>query len=225
MSELVPYEAQEIATNGQLDALVELAETTQDPQEAHEIMVKGRLATELLRAAKRPFEEAHKAGKASTLAARKLGLIIANADSYRPKIPGFRSGFAPSERGLLLKELGVDHATASRLRKLSAIPDPAFQRYIQSRDKIPSIQGALVANRLETPPPARQVRRRRARQVKPPTNPNLDEGYSLLLKALGHLDAMARGGNTKKITAISSAIDHIYAAEELLKPYRGGYVE
>lgn len=225
-TELVPYEAGDIATNGQLDALMEVAETTQDPHEAHELMVKGRIATELLQAAKQPFENAQKAGKVSTLAARKLGLILETVSNKPKFVPG--RGSEPSERGLLQSELGLSVGAAKALRHLARIPDPDFQRYIQSTSGIPSPHGAVRSYRARptTTSPGWQTRRRRSAGVKTPKNPNFDEGYNLIVLSLGHLTTTAgRGGNHKKKAAIGAAIGHLYAAEELLKPYRGGYVK
>jgi hypothetical protein len=79
-----------------------------------------------------------------------------------------------------------------------------------------------------TPEDWRSKRRRRA-NVRTPANPSLDEGYSLLVRALGHFSGViaelgAPGMSGSKRRAISLAIDHCYAAEDLLKPLRGGYV-
>lgn len=197
-------------------------------------MVKGRALSELLRIAEAPLEEARLAGKASVLAGRRLGLMLRDLDAKPRQQRGSgtgRQGPTKSERSEVVRELGLSVTTAGTLTKL-AMPrnDPLFQQYIQLRDKIPSIHGAAIYCSLKPGSKAGKnangweaARKRKRAGVKMASDPSLDEAYSLIVKALGHLDPLVRSGHGKRSRAISTAMDALYEAEDALKPFRGGY--
>lgn len=231
-AELVPINGDLDSRASRIVALEELARTADSaasPEEADEIMRKARALADALAAMKAPLEEACLAGKASVLAARRLGLLLAGLSNVA------RGG--KSDRTLACEALGITPWQRADLVRLSRVSDPDFQRYIQRKDKIPTLTGVFSACAPDYRPkhsrPRRgrsahdfKTRRRKRAGVKSPANPSLDEGYSLIVRALGHLSAVAfvsGSGSNKRRTAISAAIDHLYAAEDLLKPYRGGY--
>lgn len=195
---------------------------------AHEIMAQTNALKTVFEQMRMPLEDARLAGKASVLAARRLGSLL---EALSPKA---RRG-GPSDRGLAIRDLGIRSATAASVRRLSRVPDPDFQRYIQRADLIPTVTGALVdagdsravahdqRGRKGTGSYWTEKKRRRI-GVKSPSNPSLDEAYSLLIKLLGHLcEVSGKPGNTKRRAALLAAVDLGYQMEDLLKPYRAGY--
>lgn len=236
-TDLVPFDHGLPDGSDRQRALAELnraAETTDDLSEARQIMMQGRAIADLLSRARAPFEEARLAGKASTVAARRLGRMIGELPGD-PRYVNGNKGPRKSERREVVEDLGLSYSSTARdLVRLSRIADPDFQRYIQGADKIPSVNGAIRACNPEPRHFRREHRdqwtaasRRRRVGVKTPINPSLDEAYSLIVNALGHLSTKAptlQGGN-KKLRAIADATEHLYAAEDILKPYRGGYVK
>lgn len=210
----------------ELNAAAEIAST---PHEAREIMVKGRTLSEFLKQAKAPLEQARLAGRASVVAARRLGVLLSDLSPKIHKLPGRRAGFSPSERGLVLRDLGLTVSMARDYLRLATVNDPDFQRYIQQPGIVPSVNGALTAcgtrprhtsGRCQATWRAKRMRRV---GVKTPKNPSLDEAYSLIVKALGHLSVEAT--NPKRRRDVGRAIDCLYAAEDFLQKYRGGYVD
>lgn len=232
-AELVPISGADISSMGdRVAALQELGQMAEDAStcgEAQEVMVKGRALAEVLAGMKAPFEESWLAGKASVLAARKLALLLCELDSNNACLPG--GGRNKSEFGLVCDELGIGTTLRSDLKRLSRAEDSDFQRYIQKIDKIPTLYGALrycaVSRHKGHDHRKRDYRStKRARAgVVPPKNPSVDEAYSLIVRALGHLSGYgsSRRGAQKMKTAIAASMDHLYAAEDLIKPYRGGY--
>lgn len=218
-----------------LDRLAEAAQDAPTASEAHRVMEQGRLVAEALSRARQPFEDCWLAGKASVLAARKLGMFLNEISGERTRAPGRHGGFLPSDRAMLRDELGLGQKTVRNLRRLADVPDPEFQRYIQLRDQIPSIHGALAACRIvrvyhansgyvgRSAPDWRSSRRRKI-GVSSPANPSLDEAGSLIVKALGHLGAV-RGGSREQQRARSRAMDMLYQAHDEIRPFLGGYVE
>jgi hypothetical protein len=204
--------------------LNEAAEVVDDSVRAQEIMVKGRLLALYLKEAKAPFEEARLAGKASVVAGRRLGRMLSELSNQR-RWTGQR--FEKSDRGQVLEELGISKRSATDIVRLSHLDDADFQRYIQLLDRVPSVNGALIVCGMGRSKGPRtdnyRVRRRRAAGVKQPPNPSLDEAYSLIVRALGHLDGKRRGRSPRQTTAIGLAIDHLYDAEDALRPHLGNY--
>lgn len=206
------------------------AEQVTSPDEARRIMLQAKLIAELLESAKAPLEEARLAGKASVVAGRKVGRFLEQANPVPLKVSGLQ-GSAPSDRGLLKVQLGLSDSQALKLRRLAQLEDPFFQSYIQLTDRIPSITGCLTLFYAKQYPRNvgktswREVRRRRA-GVKRPKNPSVEEAHSLVVRALGHLSStFSQHGLGKAQRDISSAMDHLYAAEDLLKPHLGGYTK
>ena len=231
-----PRQAAVDERNGQRQASLERLATeaaTADANRAHEIMMQGRAIARLLREAKEPFEDAWLAGKASVVAARRLARLI-TAVSNKPQYLTSCRGSIKSPRTELVEELGISVSTRRSLERLDRMPDPDFQRYIQATEQIPSLNGACMAFRsgpaLSNDPKYRQRRtpkhwraQIKARAgAKTPNSPSLDEAYSLIVKSLGHLAGCTNGGR-EKTSAVREAMDHLYAAEDLLKPYRAGY--
>lgn len=213
-----------------LAKLNQAAEQATDPGEARRIMLQAKAIAEILESAKAPFEEARLAGKASVIAGRKVGRFLEEADPKPMYVRGQGGrGSRKSERGLLLAELGIGHAVSQNLRRLARLEDGHFQRYIQLTDRIPSIHGCLVSTyprnyrKYEGQGDWRRVRRRSV-GVKSPRNASLEEGHSLVIRALGHVSESIRKEAPGKVQQdISAAIDHLYAAEDLLRPHLGGY--
>lgn len=196
---------------------------TADAYRAKQIMLQGRLVAQAIKEAKEPFEDAWLAGKASVVAARRLGIVLSKLPSS-PQWTGGREGSKSSVRHEVANELGLSLATRYQLARLARIPDPDFQRYIQDRSRIPSLTGLLRRHAPTFRGSGRGgsafTRRRRAGVVSP-KNPSLDKAYSLIVLSLGHLGNI-HGGRARN-QAISLAMRHLYEAEELLKPYRAGY--
>jgi hypothetical protein len=245
-NELAPLSEDLAERDGRWAALEELnaaAENARDPAEAREIMAKAKALASMLKTMGASLEEAYLASKASLLAAYRLAkMLAALSNETKPKpradtgvfgsTKGSFAGCYPSERGRVIRELGLGHSTVENLLRLARVPDPVFQRYIQKKDHILTINGALRAC-LDIPPSREshkyeQVDWRRKRRVragvKTPAAPSLDEAYSLLVGAIGHLGGLS-GGSNKSVAARSLAMDLLYKAEDLLRPYRGGYVE
>ena len=212
----------------QLAELNLAAENAETPEEAHRVMLYARTASELFARMKLSLDEKWAAGKAATVAARKLGRFLAElSNRQQGRRPGL--GTLPSERTRVARKLGIDPSTVRALVRLAEVPDPDFQRYIQDRSRVPSFNGALTrcTHRALSGKPgggsAWQTKRRRRVGIKEPANPSFDEGYSQLVRSLGHLAATANQGSISRRADIRKAIDYIYAAEDLLKPYRAGY--
>lgn len=218
-----------------LAQLNEAAETANTPYAAREIMIKGRTLAQLLEQAKAPFDDARLAGKASTVAARRLGRMLGDLPGER-RFRGFGQPL-PSERSELVRELGLSLTSKRNLIQLTRISDPDFQRYIQRTDIVPSMTGALMTchgftsslslgskrrTTNRTSAGWRKQRRLRAGVTKP-THPSFDEGYSLLVRSIGHLSNA--GAADKKKTATTAAIELLYQAEDLLRPFLGGYAD
>lgn len=210
-----------------LATLNQAAEQTTDPLEARNIMLQAKAIAELLESAKAPFDEARLAGKASVISARKVGRFIEQAN---PKGRGLGrgGGTTRSERGLLLDQLGIATTQGANLRRLARVAEPDFQRYIQLTDRVPSVNGCLASTypditRRRSMGSSRTIQRRRA-GVKEPRNPSLDEAYGCVVRALGHASAMAVKASGNEVRRdVSSAMEHLYAAEDLLRPHLGGY--
>lgn len=215
-----------------LEQLVAAADMAATPEEANEIRQRAKIIEEALTRMQAPFEDAQKAGKASVLAARRLGTMLAELPNkpVPAPAPGGRIGGAePSQRHLLRAQLGISYTLGRSLIRLTLVADPDFQRYIQQPATIPSLNGALTACGLGRIRPSNGGKnwsgnRRRMMGARTPKHPSLDEAYSLIVRAYGHLGGL-RGGSQKRQTAVSAAMDHLFQAEELLKPYRGGYVD
>lgn len=211
-----------------LEQLEAAALSAATPAGANEIRQKAKAVQDALVAMRAPFEDAQRAGKASVLAARRLGIMLAEVPAEpQPRVGVGGSGCAPSERRLFSAELGISATLCQSLVRLARVADPDFQRYIQRPGTIPTLNGALVNCGLRLR--ARtgydwQGLRRKMVGAKTPKHPSLDEAYSHIVLAYGHLSGR-RGGSPKRQTAISTAMDHLFQAEELLKPYRGGYVD
>lgn len=232
-TELVPTstEPTELDSDRRRRQLAELnlaIERAQTPEEAHRLMLYARTASELFARMKLSLDEKWAAGKAATVAARKLGRFLAEL-SNRQRGRGTGLGTFPSERTQVARRLGIDATTTRSLVRLAEVPDPDFQRYIQDRSRVPSLNGALTrcTHRALSGKPggssAWQTKRRRRVGVQEPANPSIDEGYSLIVRALGHLSAATQQGTIVKRRDLGKAIDYLYAAEDLVKPYRAGY--
>lgn len=217
----------------QLAELNHAAENASTPSEAREIMLKARTISDLLTQMNAPFDQAREAGKASVVAAHRLGRLLEELPSRNTSRKGLkRGGTLPSDRRLAIQQIGINLNVAKNLVRLARTDGSAFQRYIQQEDIIPSLNGALrvcvpeTARKTPTKGGQWHIRRRAKAGVKTPANPSLDEGHSLIVRALGHLASnVSKVGTPRRNHDISMAIDHLYAAEELLKPYRGGYVK
>lgn len=216
-------------------ALAELnnaAENASTPQEAAEVMAKGKAVAAILEQMRAPFEETRLAGKASVVAARRLGRMLAGLSPNATLIGGTKPPtWLRSERRTAIEACGMSRNLAPYLLRLASIDDASFQRYIQRTDVIPSLHGALdsvgVNRRRDLDDEFRRRNRTRLRTkvgVKRPSVPSLDEAHSLILKALGHLDEPAHGKSNSARADIREATRHLYAAEDLLKKYVGGYV-
>lgn len=87
-AELVPIDGSIAEADDRQRSLAELnsaAENASTPQDAHEIMVKGKTLASLLAQVKAPFEDARLAGKASVIAAKRLSRMLAELPSdHRP---------------------------------------------------------------------------------------------------------------------------------------------
>ncbi len=220
----------EVAVRGDraraLEALNDAAKNASTPEEARETMLKAKMFASLLEDIRAPFDEARSAGKASVVAGRRLGrLLLGISSDHRVSVTG------RSERRQVQDSIGLGVNSAQSLMRLARADDGEFQRYIQSTDRIPSINGALIACHVEAPhastsPGAWTKARKKRAGVRTPLVPSLEEGYSLIVRALGHLtdESVRTGANVKKRRDLAGAIDHLYAAEDLLKQYRGGYV-
>lgn len=232
--QLVPVQNDIAKLDDRRKALIQLntdAENSTSAEEAREIMIKGRAAADLLAQVKAPFDECRLAGKASVVAARKLGKMLGNLDGNAQYVAKER-GSKKSERWMVATNLGMGQETVVKVLRLARAEDPEFQRYIQDESIIPSLHGALL--RLKCIPEPKSVRssswdrtRRKKVGVKTPGNPSLDEGYSLIVRAIGHLsgsNTVGKSAGSKKRADVARAVDLLYAAEDLLKPYRGGYV-
>ncbi len=230
----------ELSENGSrraaLERLNEDAESASSPAEAREVMLKGAALKTLLQQARAPLEEARLAGKASTVAARRLGALLGEIDGESKRMTkkgaqGFVTS-VPSDRSRAMDDVGIKKTLGRSLVRLAGVADPEFQRYIQRTDLIPSVYGALsyanirpIISGTATNNP--KARRRRRVGVKVPKNPSVDEAYSLIVRALGHLSGVDKGGpGTAHIgVAARSAMDNLYVAEDILKPFRGGYTK
>lgn len=212
-----------------LAALNEAADQASSPDEALEVEMKARAIKAVLEQAQAPFEETRLAGRASVVAARRLARMLSGLSS-KPVVSGPGGGATPSPRGLVIRELGISDSHAESLGRLARADDAVLQRYIQNESIIPSITGALRACSVHVPSRIRpggndwRSKRRRVVGIKTPPDPSLDEAYALIVQALGHLNGVMPGP-TRKARDRAAAIDHLYAAEDLLRPYRGGYVE
>lgn len=222
-----------VVENDRKRALAELnaaAEQVATPQEAREIMVKSKAIRDVLEQVKAPWEQSWLAGKASVVSSRRLARMLSDLSSTAPSTG---NGAVKSERWVVGEELGISPSLMAALMRLSRVEDAEFQRYIQSKDKIPSLYGALraCAPGFRLSGSRSRSRSRRVRVgVKSPANPSLDEAYSLIVRSLGHLSELSDvhngpKGGPKMLRAVGIAIDHLYAAEDLLKPYRAGYVD
>jgi hypothetical protein len=233
--ELTIHNAGEVADRAEREALLQKLEddalAAASPEEAHAAQQRALFIKDALVRARQPYEDAWRAGKASVLASRKLGALLTELSPESRGRPGQLGGSRLSERGAVRKELGLVYTVASNIIRLAAIPDPEFQRYIQSTGRIPSVPGALTNCRVVTrtrPAPGNSGgwhhARRKKLGVKSPANPSLDEAGSLIVKALGHLGTNRPAG-VKQATARSHAMDLLYQAHDLIRPYLGGYVE
>lgn len=211
-----------------LERLNRAAENTNDLAEARQIMVQGSALVDLLTQARAPFDEARMAGKASTLAARRLGKLLSQISSKAKY--GNSEGANPSDRRIAAERIGIAKPLLRNLVLLARVKDADFQRYIQRSDTIPTLTGALgvfYPKRTESVSGRhlRSKKRRLKAGVKPAAHPSLDESYSLIVRSLGHLCEINHSGQSMRSRAIVRAMEHLYAAEDLLKPYRGGYVK
>ena len=221
-TELVPTGANVVGRRAELARLSAAVDAAATVEETQNVKIYAETLRDALVRMKAPFDECWSAGKDSVCAARKLGRMLEDLPAHGP---GSRAPGQISPRYQAMSEVGISRGLGSDLRRLARCPDPDFQRYIQSRDRVPSIGGALRACGKVSSPGGlawNSDRRRRAGVRKTP-NPSLDEAYSLIVRSLGHLSGVAGGGNSRRSVAIATAIDHLYSAEDLLKPYRAGY--
>lgn len=211
-----------------LDALIQAAEQADTVDQARQIMLEGHAIERLLTSMRAPLEETRKAGKASVLAARRLGKLLSAIPNETTSLG--RRGRTKSERRLIADQLELGKHMVRHIIRLSTIDDAEFQRYIQDQSVVPSISGALFRCGIKSADPPREhggswnMKRRRRAGVKHVQNPSLDEAYSLIVRALGHLTDINSGGQ-RKGPAIALAIDRLYKAEDALRPYKGGYVQ
>lgn len=216
----------------ELERMQHLAQTTTSAEEAREIMMKGRILSELLQKAKEPYEQAWAAGKASVLAGRRLGNILEEASPKPRKRLTAGSGPGKSERHELRTSLGIGVTAGSQLVALARIPDPDFQRFIQRKDKIPSVNGAFVHlgylshkrlahDRRDKGAMAKRKKKLGLREV---SNPSLDKAHTSILRALENLESLrTRGGPGSRGHAVNAAMNSLYVAEDALRPFLGGY--
>jgi len=151
--------------------------------------------------------------------------MLGEIDNDSKRIGG--AGSLPGDRTMLCRELGITDDTMRRLVRIGRVVDPDFQRYIQREDVVPSLGGALVACHVERPREGRnagpRAHRRRRAGVKTPANPSFDEAHSLIVRALGHLGGVRTERGTKYKLAVSQSMDLLYQAEDILRPFKGGY--
>ncbi len=227
----------ELSENGSrraaLERLNEAAESASSPAEARAVMLKGAAVKTILEQARAPLDEARLAGKASVVAARRLGSMLGELDGRPVVLPQKGQGFVGSSisaRCSAMEDVGIKRTLGYALIRLAKVADPEFQRYIQRKDGIPSVFGALAHTNIHANGSGAssnfQERKRKRVGVKAPNNPSADEAYSLVVRALGHLSGLnQRGGSGPLLSAVRSAMESLYAAEDTLKPLRGGYTK
>ena len=222
--ELLPDKVQD--RRAALELLSQEAELAQSAGEAKDVMEKSRIIAAALEQMRAPKEETRAAAKACVVAGRRLGRLLSEisgeARDFHPK-----HGAKPSLRTEVANELGLARITKSRLVRLAAVPDPDFQRYLQDAD-IPTMSGCLVhfslhSGRSRHPEGGVKSKRKKRAGVKTPANPSLDAAYSMIVKSLGHLDGIRLSGGKPRNRAVASAMNALYEAEDLLRPYRAGY--
>lgn len=219
--ELLPDKTQD--RRAALELLNQEAELAQSVGEAKDVMEKSRIIADALERMKAPKEETRAAARACVVAGRRLGRMLSEI-SGDARDPHPTRGAKPSLRTEVSNELGLSRITKSRLVRLAEVPDPDFQRYLQDTD-IPSMTGCLVHFSLHTTSRHTKVASRRKKRagVKNPANPSLDAAYSMIVKSLGHLDGIRLLGGKPRNRAVASAMNALYDAEDLLRPYCAGY--
>lgn len=217
-----------VIEDAELHDLVLAAESLTDPEEAHNLMMKARVIATALKEVGARNDQVFLAAKASLLAARKLGRMLDELSSvpYTHR-PG--PGRPVSQKTAVVRHLGIGELRARDLVRVARLLDADFQRYIQTTGRPPTVNGALTACGVKEPGAKgrRQSDWRRKRRnkagVRTPANPSFDEGYSLVVRAIGHLSSAKVGPAVQR--DISRSIDQLYEVEDRLRPYRGGYVE